>query len=258
MRRHQPPLILAQLLNRSANISLFHPPGEKVPHHRVASLPFQPLLSLSPLLIEAPVGSIRRRLHHQLASGSQRGPQPCQRSHPHLPAIGSPRCSADTASSIRVPRSHPPRSPRETRCPAPENTSARHWPCSAAAALPQLLRQTLPEPLHNPEDSLRCLPRLRHLHRQHPRAVIVFRKNRPATQVVMPICRAFSTIFCRPHPFFKSPLHRIGSQRPLNTLPVTYPKQLLRRLTSTFPVALPLICQARRNCFASHLASSIT
>ncbi len=94
---------------------------------------------------------------------------------------------------------HRKHSPHGTHCRVPGRSSGRRSLGSAPAApfaCPLEARPTFSCTIRNIDSAASrvcatCRVRV-------PGLLIVRRKNLPATQVVMPICRAFSTIFCLP------------------------------------------------------------
>ena len=132
----------------------------------------------------------------------------------HRPATAPPRNSAGSAPSTRVPRSDRPPSPRDTRCPAPETPATAHSP-SMSAVLP---RATPPAARcgtsarhgRSPPPPPACAPPA---HSTCPAASPSLEKIAPPPTCVMPICRAFSTIFARPRRPFELPLRTIRLER---------------------------------------------
>ncbi len=225
MRRHQPKLILAHLLNRSANISLLHPPRKKVPHNvtRRTSIRSRP----SPLLIKTSIGPIRRRLHHHLASRRQRRPQPSQRSRrisrppAHLTAMQI--LHRQPTPCILIPRADHAKLTIQRR--KTHLSSIRLTPSQRTLA--QLHRQTLPESLHHPKDSLCRLPRLRHLHRHHAASSNRLQKKSSSHPGRNPHLPGLQHNILPAAFTFKRKLHSIGSQRPLQTRTIPNPQPTL-------------------------------
>ena len=111
----------------SQTIALLPPPRKEMPHPAV-------LFRVHPLVVEASMRALRRRLQHHLAACAPASSPAIPPASPaHRPATAPPPSSAGSAPSARVPHSDRPPSPPGTRCPAPETPATAHSPAMSAA-----------------------------------------------------------------------------------------------------------------------------
>ena len=199
MLRHQSMLFRTHRLfgnNRSA-IRRLHPPRKEVPHHPAFRIRL--IRRRTPLVVERAIRSIRCAFEHHLSLRRERRPKTRQR-HLRVPRPAAHLATvqvlhAQTAAGIQL------RCTRYTKLAIDftKHHLARVRARQPQRTLTQIVRKPFPHPPHRREDRLGSFARMRHLQRQRAGLVMVRRKNRADTHVVMPICRAFSTMFWRPH-----------------------------------------------------------
>ncbi len=191
-----------------------HPPRKKVPHH-------PRLHGLHPLFVKAPAHALRRRLQDQFSLRRQRRAQSRQRlrriARPPRQLAAMQILHRQSTPRILLPRRHH----KILRIHLRKCNRPRARARSPQRPRAHRIRQALHKPVHDAENLLRRLLRVRNLQRQCPRPRHRPQekpRSRPRRQSQLPRLQHDVPL---PPPSLKCPLHRIQSQR--LRLPLTRP-----------------------------------
>ncbi len=247
----QPCLHIRHALHVPAHIRRLHPPRQKVPHQRVPNPPPHPRRRTTP-----------RRTLHTLHSACSPAPtlhsEPAPHavppaSPPHRPAssLTSLQCRFCTLSPRPAPTSHALAtryslsSSGNTICPAFARLRT-NGPSQQSPGSSSHIRCTM----RKIDSAASCVCATCSV--SVPGLVIVRRKNRAATQVVIPICLAFSTMFCRPR---RSSNLRCAA---FGTSAVTRPSRFRTRSTSSAVLNINAGSRSSRSPSLFRLSKSFT